>query len=356
MNHDVADPVPDGGDGGDGLDGAQEAVRRSAALRARGRLVGDRLAAWFTALRDRSRLVDVGVRVYDRDRDAAGTLLGSALALRLFLFFVPLVLFTVGLAGIVGRYARYDSLSSDAGITGTIGDQIDAAFEQGSASAWFICGAGLVGMATAGYSLSRAMIVSSALSWRLGGRQRTAFTVIGSVVGLFATIGLVAAIVNSIRSATGVAVASASFVAVFGVYVVLWIFVYQALPRGTSDPGASLPGALLASSALTLMQAVSTLYLPGAIERSSELYGAIGVTLATLGWIYVLGRVLAFSFSLNAVVFEEVGSVSGVLFAVPGIRVIPRRYRRVARYFDLDHDARNGPPGPRSDGSRTSEP
>jgi len=85
------------------------------------------------------------------------------------------------------------------------------------------------------------------------------------------------------------------------------------------------------------MQAISSLYLPRAIERSSELYGAIGVTLATLGWIYILGRVIAFAFSLNAVVFEQIGSVSAIVFSAPGIRAIPRRYPRVARYFDLDH-------------------
>jgi uncharacterized BrkB/YihY/UPF0761 family membrane protein len=319
-----------------GGDEPTKAARRMAALQARGRASGERVKARATELQERSRLVDVGVRVYERDREAAGTLLGSALALRLFLFFVPLVLFTVGVAGIVGRYIGYDSFASDAGITGTIGDQIDAAFAQRSGSAWFMCVAGLVGMATAGYSLSRALIVSSALSWRLGGRQRSTVGIVGSVTGLIASIALLGAIVNSIRAASGLAVASASFAAVFVIYVVLWLIVFQTLPRGTTDPGASLPGALVASSVLTAMQAISTLYLPGAIERSSQLYGAIGVTLATLGWIYILGRVLAFTFSLNAAIFEQVGSVSGVVFAVPGIRAIPRRYPRIARYFDLD--------------------
>ena len=311
-------------------------VRRMAALQARGRALAERFRAIADDWQDRSSLVDVGVRVYDRDREAAGSLLGSALALRLFLFFVPFVLFTVGLAGLIGHYAGYDSLSSDARISGAIGDQIDDAFAQQSTSAWLICGAGLVGMASAGYSLTRAMIVSSALAWRLGGRQRATFGVIGSVVGLVSCIGLAGALVNSIRATTGVAVASASFVAVFAVYVVLWIVVFQTLPRGTTDPGAALPGSLLAAAVLTVMQAISTLYLPGAIERSSQLYGAIGVTLATLGWIYILGRVIAFSFSLNAVVFERIGSLSGIVFSVPGIRAIPRRYPRVARYFDLD--------------------
>lgn len=323
--------------GGDTDDVAATGVRRTAALQARGRAAAGRLRARAEELRERWSIVDLGVRVYDRDREAAGTLLGSALALRLFLFFVPFVLFTVGVAGLVGRYAGYDSLVADTGISGTIGDQIDAAFAQSATSSWLIAGAGLFGMISAGYSLSRAMIVSSALSWQLGGRQRAAVGVIGTLVGLIACIGLVGMIVSSIREAAGVAVASVSFVAVFGVYVVLWVLVFQTLPRGTSDPGASLPGALAAALVLTGMQAISTLYLPGAIERSSQLYGAIGVTLATLGWIYVIGRVVAFSFSLNAIVFEQYGSVSGLVFSIPGLRAIPRRYSRLARYFDLDH-------------------
>lgn len=320
----------------DDVDVAATSIRRTSALQARGRAATERLKSRAEAMRERSGAIDVAVRVYDRDRESGGSLLGSALALRLFLFFVPFVLFTVGLAGLIGHYSGYESLSSDTGISGTIGDQIDLAFAQSSASAWFVCGAGLIGMASAGYSLSRAMIVSSALAWRLGGRQRATFGMIGSVVGVIACIGLVGTVVNSIRAAAGVAVASASFVAVFGVYAVLWVVVFQTLPRGTTDPGAAFPGALVASAALTTMQAISSLYLPRAIERSSELYGAIGVTLATLGWIYILGRVIAFAFSLNAVVFERIGSVSGIVFSAPGIRVIPRRYPSVARYFDLD--------------------
>ena len=43
-------------------------------------------------------------------------------------------------------------------------------------------------------------------------------------------------------------------------------------------------------------------------------------------------------FALNAVVFERVGSVSSAAFALPVVRAIPRRYPRVATYFDLDRD------------------
>lgn len=323
---------------GNDLQGADDVATaaRFARFQERGGRFAESVRERAEAVRERSAAVDLGVRVYERDRVAGGTILGSALALRLFLFFVPFVLFTVGLTGIVNQILGYDSLSSDAGISGSIGRQIDEAAAQGSAGAWFICGAGLLGMATAGYSLSRALVVSSALAWQLGGRQRTSIGVIGAIAGMISCVGLLTVLVSAIRSASGLAVASVSFAAVLGVYVVLWILTFQTLPRGTTDPGATLPGALVVSLTLTGLQAVSTLFLPRTIERSSELYGAIGVTLATLGWIYLLGRTIAFAFSLNAVVFEQIGSVSQFVFSVPGVRAIPRRYRRVARYFDLD--------------------
>ena len=71
----------------------------------------------------------IAVRVYERDKHAAGTLLGSALALRLFLLFVPTVLLLFGVAGILGGSSVVDS-SSDIGIGGALGHEIDSALDQ----------------------------------------------------------------------------------------------------------------------------------------------------------------------------------------------------------------------------------
>ena len=58
------------------------------------------------------------------------------------------------------------------------------------------------------------------------------------------------------------------------------------LPRATTDPSALLPGARLVGLTLVGMQAVSQLYLPDRLSRASELYGAIGTTIVTLGWFF----------------------------------------------------------------------
>ena len=83
----------------------------------------NRLTQRFDKYRDRP-LVDLGLLIYQRDRESAGSVLGSAVAFRMFLF-VPLLLFVVGLAGFVATWVDADSVNDGASITGTLAAQID---------------------------------------------------------------------------------------------------------------------------------------------------------------------------------------------------------------------------------------
>jgi uncharacterized BrkB/YihY/UPF0761 family membrane protein len=207
-------------------------------------------------LRERVAIVDIGARVYERDKQAGGTLLGSALALRLFLFFVPFILLIVGLAGVLGKSSDGSAVAESAGLGGTLANYVDDAFAQSGNTPWIALVVGLFGIATTGWSLTRALVLSSALSWRMGGKQ---------------------------------------------------------------------------------------FYLPYQVTSSSELYGQLGVLIAFLGWFFFLGRTIAFAFALNAVIYEQVGSLSTLFFALPVIRQLPRKVPAVERYFALDHVAAGEP-------------
>jgi len=310
-----------------------------AGARSRAKVRADRLASRLRDLRGRITVVDVAARTYERDRDAAGTLLGSALALRLFVFFVPMILLGVGLTGIFGDRLEAAEVSDAAGVSTRLAEYVDTAVTQSGRAPWVAAGLGLVGVVVSGRSLTRALVLSSALSWRLGGRQRLPIRAIGVVVGLFVGLVLASAITNRIRLASGLALTSMSMIAVFAVYLVLWLLLYQSLPRATTDPGAALPGAAIVALTMTGLQGVTQLYLPNQIASASSLYGSVGVLVALLGWFFFLGRAIAFSFAVNAVVYEQVGSVSVFVFGLPLIRQIPRRVPVVARYFAVDYVA-----------------
>lgn len=293
----------------------------------------DRLGDALARHRDQP-LVDIAVRFYERDRNAAGTLVGSAIAFRLFLFFAPLLLFMVGLAGFLSVWIG-DREIERAGITGGMAGQINDALTQSHSTRWIATGLGLVGMIMAGRALSKVMSAASCLSWGLPVRAKSRVQALGAVIGFVVGIGLVSLLINKIRHEFGLAAAGLSFAAALAIYTIAWLLVSLVFPRATPDPGAMLPGAVLVGLTLAGLQAFSQLYLPGRFAKASELYGAIGTTLVTLGWFFIMGRVIVLSMTLNAVIYERFGSISTFVFDLPLLRALPRRWPRLRRFFDL---------------------
>lgn len=289
-------------------------------------------------------LLDIALRVYRRDRESAGTVVGSAVAFRLFLFFVPFVLFIVGLLGFLRTWSTTEGMAEQAGVTGQLAIQIDAALSQPNSSRWIATLLGLVGMVWAGRSLSRVMVSASCLAWRLPVLAKASMRVVGGVVGVFAGIGLIVTIMNRVRAELGLAAAGLSFLAVVVVYGVAWGVVSLMLPRATTDPAAVLPGAALVALAISGLQAVSQFYLSDQITRASALYGTIGVSLVILGWFFILGRTIVIAMVLNAVIHQRFGTISQTVFSLPLLRALPRKSPWLRRFFDLDIDG--GPTRP----------
>ncbi len=293
-----------------------------------------RLRRRLAAYQDRP-LVALVTGIIDRDREGAGSVVGSAVAFRLFLFFIPLLLFVVGIAGLFSGRVSPEAVAHDVGVNGSLDAQIRAAFDQDAGTGWVALGLGLVGMATAGRSLSRALMAVSYRAWGLPIVSKASWRVVGSVAGLVAGMGLVTVLVNRIREALGLGPAALSFLPALGLYAVLWFGVSLLLPRRTDDPAAVLPGCLVVALVIATMQAVSQFYLPGRFERAGQLYGAIGSTVVTLGWFFIVGRAVVLAIELNPVIFDRYGSITAALFSLPGVRVLPRRSARLRRLFDL---------------------
>jgi uncharacterized BrkB/YihY/UPF0761 family membrane protein len=191
-------------------------------------------------------------------------------------------------------------------------------------------------MATAGRSLSKVLTAASCLAWGLPVESKVNVKVVGAVVGLVVGVGLMSALVGRVRAEVGIAVAGVSFLVAFAVYLAVWLVLTAMLRRATTEVGALLPGAVLLSATLVGMQALSVLYLPDQFERASALYGAIGTTIVTLGWFFILGRVLPLALALDAVIHERFGSVARFVFSLPVLRQLAQHSKLIRRVFDLD--------------------
>ncbi len=78
-----------------------------------------------------------------------------------------------------------------------------------------------------------------------------------------------------------------------------------------------LPGCLLVALTITVMHAVSELYLPDRLDHASQLYGAFGTTVVTLGWFFILGRAIVIAMEVNAAIYDRYGSISQAAFPGP---------------------------------------
>lgn len=294
---------------------------------------------WIEHRRVEAIPVDLAVSFYERDRDTFASVLGSAIALRLFLFIVPAIVATVGLVMTVAGHDAVTSTLKAGNITGDLAAQISESTDTSRGTSLLVFLGGLWLTLWAGRNLTKVLAACAGGAWRLDGREsRATLRMGGAVSGLVLLLLGLSFGLNRLRDDFGVAVVTTSWVLTGVVLAVAWFAVTLALPRRTRDPGALLPGAVLMGVTLTLLQAFMQLYLPGRISRASHLMGSIGTAIATLGYMFFVGRIMAASLILNAVVWERVGSISELVFALPVLRRIPERFPSVARFFDLAAD------------------
>jgi uncharacterized BrkB/YihY/UPF0761 family membrane protein len=301
----------------------------------RARRTAKRASDWIEQRRPELPIVDTAMRFWERDREIDGSVIGSAIAMRVFLFFIPLLLVAVGLLGFFGGSVSSGDAAKEAGVTGGLAKQLDTALQQSSGTRWTALLTGLFIGAWAGRTLSKTLASASRHAWQLPTPPKAAVRVVGAIAGTIVAIGLLTAVVNRLRQAAGLAVGATLLLACAAAYAFAWFVVMLFLPRARSDATALLPGAVLVGAGLAVMQGIVQFYIPDRLSHASQLYGSIGVTIVTLGWFFLIGRLMVASFVLNAVVWERFGSLSELVFRLPLLRAIPKRWPNL---FTLDDD------------------
>jgi uncharacterized BrkB/YihY/UPF0761 family membrane protein len=318
-----------------------------ARLRTRGQVKADQAQEWLEQRRGEVMPVDLAVQFYERDRDSFASVLGAAIALRLFLFFVPCVLFVTAVIMMFVGHDGVKQLAGQAGVTGNLAGQIDQATTTSKTTTLGLLVAGIWLAVWAGRSLTKVLAACSAGAWRMGGREgRATLRMAGAVTTMTFLLLVTAGALNRIKDSQGIAVITTSWILAAIVYGVGWFLVTASLPRRTTDPGALIPGAVVVGASIAALQWFMQYYLPSKLEHSTALAGSIGASVAALGYMFLIGRAMASSLILDAVVFDRLGSISELLFALPVLRRIPDRFPRVGRYFDLERARTEPEPEP----------
>jgi uncharacterized BrkB/YihY/UPF0761 family membrane protein len=275
-------------------------LRRLTLALDRRRAVHDRLES----ARSRSRLLDVGLQVIERDSDIGGGILGGALAYRLFLFFLPLAFLLVAALGLASRWLDVSptEIGRDVGVVSLVTKEV--ATSANSGSGWWVSLVALVVLAYATRVLYRAVAIVHALAWQrsaAAAKSTRSFRIFA--LGVAAQLALTA-LKGPLRPPDG-----AKNIIVLAAYLIgiaaIWLVVAMRLPHGEANWPDLLPGAALYAVGLVLVHVFNVYVLERLHESRSSTYGTLGSAAAILLGLYFIGRLIVASAVLNATLFER---------------------------------------------------
>ena len=278
-------------------------IRRSAD-RTRQRLGSERtrLQEELNIRRQRSDVVDAGFAVQELDARVGGGILAGALAFRIFLFMVPFVYVVFTVLGRASAAISQDpaQLARDIGITGVLASAVVKAQDQ---SAWttavLIAGAAVAMFLTAG-SLLKALYVVHWLIWRIPRVMPTGLVPRLALIGFTLAASALGVAVNDLRNSSGIAGAVIAIVVITALSFALWWWVSWKLPHMPVPARALVPGALLMAVGADVLHLLTTYWVGHLVARKTNTYGPVGIALAVLLWVYILGRIIVASAGLNA--------------------------------------------------------
>ncbi len=257
----------------------------------------------YQELLERTTWAEIATKAVGRHTAANGSMLAGYLAYRMFLLLVPLGLIVVALAGFdqTGSQEAGEKLRLGRAITQSIAQ----AGHDTERSRLPLLITGLVSFVIAAWGLLGALQYSSAVAWgiptrKFPGKSRTFLRLVGSLLVFAGVIyismavrraGLVAGMAGFTANAMGVAV---------GLLGLAWI-----LPRRSKEWFWLLPGVAVSSAGYLALQVFATFYLPEKLANASETYGAMGIALTVLAYLFIVGALLWLMMLTNAVVWQE---------------------------------------------------
>jgi uncharacterized BrkB/YihY/UPF0761 family membrane protein len=257
--------------------------------------------------RERVPGADVGVEAFARELRYGGGLLAGGLAYRLFLWLVPL-----GLVGsvVLGFWLDYDEDSveqaaKEFGIGATAIASAENAVEASSTNKVLLLVVGLILLAWCSVFFVKALQVAYALAWNVERpRMRRPLHAVAVFNGLFLAAAGGALALGWLREAIGLG-ALAGVIGALALQTCIAVIVMRLLPNRAERWQDLLPGALLLAVGTELVQVAVVFYFAPKLERSSEVYGVLGVSAVLLVWLYVLARLATGAAFLNATLWER---------------------------------------------------
>jgi len=289
--------------------GKRSVKERGTEAVAKARARAEDLLQQAEANRPRSRLIDVAFGSYERDTEVGGGILAGAVAFRVFLFIVPFVFFLVTAVGLVAdAFGMSVSTAIDkTGIVGLLATTIRNVHDQSVWSRLAILFVSGFALALGARNLLKVMVIIHVLIWRIPRvRVRRQARAVGFLI--LAVLGalILAQLTSKLqdRSFPAWVFATGAFMLIpAGLWLLASLRLFPHPPQvGWRD---LVPGALLVGVGIEALHIFTVVWISHSFERKSATYGAIGGSLSLLLWAYIVGRIMAASPVVNAVIWRQ---------------------------------------------------
>jgi uncharacterized BrkB/YihY/UPF0761 family membrane protein len=272
-----------------------------------------RVEGALASRRERSTLIGAGFDIAELDVHVGGGILAGAVAFRLFLFLVPFVYILFTAVGLASTAANQDpaTLAKTLGITGVLTSAVVNSEDISALSQFILVLGAMVALIWTANSLAKTLYVVHWLIWGVPRLKPTGFRSIGTTIGLAVVLTVLAVATNVLRTDLGVLGSLLVALLVMAVSFLAWWWVSWRLPHGPVRAQQLIPGAVLVALGTEVLHLLTTYWIGHVVARKSHTYGAIGIALAVLFWVYVLGRVIVASAGVNAALGRRsIGAVS----------------------------------------------
>lgn len=255
----------------------------------------------FDRAREQHATVRLAVQAFESDRRRAGGLLAGGLAYRIFLWQIPLALFLVSAFGLATELSGDDpaDLARKTGMTAALAGAISQAVAASQSARWWLLILGAFLTVWAGRGVYRGVRLVSELAWETraprgsslkGSLAVTGFGVLAVALQAFLpkiseTLGLPALV----RFALGLMLASS-----------LAFAVLRLLPRADVPWTSILPGAVLMGVGMRLLGLAASTYFAYRLDHSNDLYGALGLAVVMMLFLFLVARLFVVAQFLNA--------------------------------------------------------
>jgi uncharacterized BrkB/YihY/UPF0761 family membrane protein len=256
-------------------------------------------------------IAEMGWRTMRRDASIGGSVLGAALAYRIFIWLLPFALALILTLTLIAGHdqSAIANLVENAGLTGFIAKSVNEATD--GTRSWAVASALVATLFVLAYqssALLRSIRAVTALAWSLpvGRVSRPTRSTLLFLVWLVAFMA-VSASAAPIRHALGFPLDIFVNIIVYGAGLpALWLLLsWFLLPHGAAHWSDLVPGAIAVGVEVGVISLFNSLILFPWLTEREETYGVLGITAGLLFGFFLIGRAMELSAALNATLVEE---------------------------------------------------